>query len=55
MGHHAEGHGARAHDEVGHDPRPHAAVETAPRRDMGPPIAWFKGPSGNVLSVLQVK
>ncbi|MFP2956664.1 VOC family protein [Myxococcus sp. 1LA] len=25
------------------------------RGDMGPPIAWFKDPSGNVLSVLQVK
>lgn len=25
------------------------------RGDMGPPIAWFKDPSGNVLSVLQPK
>ena len=25
------------------------------RGDMGPPIAWFKDPSGNVLSVLQTK
>ncbi|NVJ09524.1 hypothetical protein HUW63_30400 [Myxococcus sp. AM001] len=23
------------------------------RGDMGPPIAWFKDPSGNVLAVLQ--
>lgn len=25
------------------------------RGDMGPPIAWFKDPSGNVLSVLQTQ
>ncbi|ATB50831.1 VOC family protein [Corallococcus macrosporus] len=25
------------------------------RGGMGPPIAWFKDPSGNVLSVLQTK
>ncbi|GHG80559.1 VOC family protein [Comamonas sp. JC664] len=25
------------------------------RGDMGPPIAWFTDPSGNVLSVLQTK
>jgi hypothetical protein len=22
-------------------------------RDVGPPIAWFKDPAGNILSVLQ--
>ncbi|NVJ01677.1 VOC family protein [Myxococcus sp. AM009] len=25
------------------------------RGDMGPPIAWFKDPSGNVLAVLETK